>query len=209
MVSPRILLVLLVSCEADVFTSPLPTSNNDDAAPLPQGDAFVITPPDDASVIDSSDTAPPPPACDVKSPFGAPQPVGGLGAGPYKEGARLSPEQLTILFASNSNGAIQLYQATRPDPMSAFGNVVSVPGMPNTLPSFAPSTSADRLTMVSIGSPTPIADAKKVGFPRGDVVRPLRPTLPFGDLPRSPAWASAIGVGLPMLRLLGRTMRSR
>ena len=41
--------------------------------------------------------------------------------------------------------------------------------------------------------------AKKVGFPRGDVVRPLRPTLPFGDLPRSPAWASAIGVGLPML----------
>ena len=44
-------------------------------------------------------------------------------------------------------------------------------------------------------------EAKKVGFPRGDVVRPLRPTLPFGDLPRSPAWASAIGVGLPMLRV--------
>ena len=48
---------------------------------------------------------------------------------------------------------------------------------------------------------------KKVGFPRGDVVRPLRPTLPFGDLPRSPAWASAIGVGLPMLSSLARIRR--
>ena len=49
--------------------------------------------------------------------------------------------------------------------------------------------------------------AKKVGFPRGDVVRPLRPTLPFGDLPRSPAWASAIGVGLPMLPTARTSMR--
>ena len=45
--------------------------------------------------------------------------------------------------------------------------------------------------------------AKKVGFPRGAVVRPLRPRLPFRVLPRCPAWASAIGVGLPMLRLVG------
>ena len=51
--------------------------------------------------------------------------------------------------------------------------------------------------------------AKKVGFPRGDLVRPLRPTLPFGDLPRSPAWASAIGVGLPMLSYAPTRARSR
>ena len=59
--------------------------------------------------------------------------------------------------------------------------------------------------------PTPMRRkvAKKVGFPRGDVVRPLRPTLPFGDLPRSPVWASAIGVGLPMLRADGRRTLGR
>lgn len=147
MVSPRLALsLLLTACEADVFNAA--TSPVDDAGPPPSQDAAIVAPADDASEPSKADAAPTPPACDASKPFGAPQAVSGLGNGLYKEGARLSAQQTTMFFASNSTGVIELYEATRPDGSAPFGNVVPVPGMPSSLPSFAPSLSSDALTMV-------------------------------------------------------------
>ena len=41
---------------------------------------------------------------------------------------------------------------------------------------------------------------KKVGFPRGDVVRPLWPAPAFRRSSAVPGLASRVGVGVPMLR---------
>jgi len=58
--------------------------------------------------------APPGPRCDASAPFGMPAPVGGLDSTFDDEGARLTPDELTAVFArSRTGGTTDLYLATR------------------------------------------------------------------------------------------------
>lgn len=65
--------------------------------------------------------APPAARCDSTMPFGAPMPVGGLDSTFDDEGARLTPDELTVVFArSRSGGTTDLYLATRASVDAAF-----------------------------------------------------------------------------------------
>ena len=65
--------------------------------------------------------APPGPRCDSTAPFGAPMPVAGLDSTFDDEGARLTPDELTAVFArSRSGGTTDLYLATRTAADAAF-----------------------------------------------------------------------------------------
>jgi hypothetical protein len=58
--------------------------------------------------------APPGPRCDSTAPFGAPAPIASLDSTFDDEGVRLTPDELTCVFArSRSGGTTDLYLATR------------------------------------------------------------------------------------------------
>jgi Tol biopolymer transport system component len=61
------------------------------------------------------------PRCDVTAAFGAPMPVAGLESNLDDQGARLSPDELTVVFArARTSGTTDLYLATRPSIDAAF-----------------------------------------------------------------------------------------
>lgn len=61
------------------------------------------------------------PRCDATAPFGAPVPVAGLDSDLDDQGARLSPDERTVVFArARTNGSTDLYLATRASADAAF-----------------------------------------------------------------------------------------
>jgi Tol biopolymer transport system component len=77
--------------------------------------------------------APPGPRCDATAAFGAPMPVTSLDSTFDDEGARFTPDELSVVFArSRSGGTTDLYLATRTtadgdfDPPMLLGTVNSV-----------------------------------------------------------------------------------
>jgi hypothetical protein len=85
--------------------------------------------------------------CDPTAPFGMPTIVAELN-GPAEElGARLSPDSLTIYFASSSGGQYDIFVATRMSPESAFGSIRPLPNVNSPQGDFAPSISEDGLTL--------------------------------------------------------------
>ena len=66
--------------------------------------------------------APPGPRCDSTAPFGAPAPIASLDSTFDDEGVRLTPDELTCVFArSRSGGTTDLYLATRTSADAEFG----------------------------------------------------------------------------------------
>ena len=62
------------------------------------------------------------PRCTATAPFGAPMPIASLNSDLDDQGARLTPDELTVVFArSRSNGTSDLYLATRAAVTDPFG----------------------------------------------------------------------------------------
>ena len=62
------------------------------------------------------------PRCTATAPFGAPLPVAGLNTNLDEQGARLTPDELTVVFArTRTNGTSDLYLASRATTADAFG----------------------------------------------------------------------------------------
>ncbi len=108
----------------------------------------------DASVDTAADSDAGP-ACDVTKPFAPSQIVAGLSA--TASGTRLSADELTVYVTQaalpDSGMNAQLFVAVRATPAGAFGSALSV-GAANssTDDNFAPTVSADALTLISARS---------------------------------------------------------
>ncbi len=62
------------------------------------------------------------PRCTATAPFGTPMPLASLDSNLDDQGARLTPDELTVVFArGRTNGTTDLYMATRASPTDAFG----------------------------------------------------------------------------------------
>jgi hypothetical protein len=89
------------------------------------------------------------PRCNPSAPFGTPAPVGGLDTNLDEQGARLTPDELTVVFArSRANGTSDLYMATR----AAAGDGFDAPQLLGTVNSVNselwPTLSPDALLML-------------------------------------------------------------
>lgn len=107
----------------------------------------------DAGAVDAG------PRCDITKPFQNLVEVAELNVTSTQGGARLTPDQLTVMFHAMFNGKSALFQATRTDPASPFGapslleELATVDGGP-----------VDGGTMVSSSSPTLSPDGKTLYF---------------------------------------------
>ncbi len=93
--------------------------------------------------------APPGPRCDSTMPFGAPMPVGGLDSTFDDEGARLTPDELTVVFArSRSGGTTDLYLATRTTIDAAFATPMLLGTVNSVSSELWPTLSPDALLLL-------------------------------------------------------------
>ena len=82
--------------------------------------------PDTATVDAGVDAAP---ECNPLAPFTDIAPLSGVNTPDGEDGARMSPDELTLYFGRIGGGTkFELYIATRPDRSSAFGNVTPIVG---------------------------------------------------------------------------------
>jgi hypothetical protein len=96
---------------------------------------------------DAGGDTPPPMTCDISTPFGAPVLLAGVNGSSNDYFARLSPDELTVYFASDRRGNDDIYSATRASRNDAFGTPVAVPGVNSTASDAWPTVTADGLTM--------------------------------------------------------------
>ena len=90
-----------------------------------------------------------PPRCDPSVPFAAPVPVEGLNTTLDDATARLSPDELTIVFTRRQTTAVyDLYQATRASRDAAFSSVELLATVNSVNSEVWPSLSPDGLTLV-------------------------------------------------------------
>jgi len=89
---------------------------------------------------------------DRTSPFGNARSVTEINTASHESGAFISPDGLTLFFASNRNGPWQILKATRVSTEDAFGNVEHMPifDIPGGSSS-APSISSDGRTFYFVG----------------------------------------------------------
>ncbi len=95
--------------------------------------------------------APPPPPCDVTTPFGTPVPITELNTTSAEEHPHLTPDELTIYYQSNRNGGAgksDIWRATRPTRTSPFAAPVNLSGINTTGQEADPAISADGLTLL-------------------------------------------------------------
>jgi len=117
-----------------------------DGGPAVSGDAAV-----DSSVVGDADAEAAAPPCDLSKPFDAPVPVGGVNTAANEEGAQLSPDELTIYFASDKaggTGGLDLYVATRSSTASDFGSATPLGPLQSSSNDTWPSVTADGKTLV-------------------------------------------------------------
>ncbi len=89
-----------------------------------------------------------PPRCDPSAPFAAPVPLDGLNTTLDDATARLSPDELTIVFTRRQTSALyDLYQATRASRDAAFGSVELLATVNSVNSEVWPSISLDGLTL--------------------------------------------------------------
>jgi len=101
---------------------------------------------------DARDTdASAPQRCDLSKPFASIQPVPGLNTPDDEEGPTLSPDELTVYFASNRNAPgsanFDLYVASRSSRDSAFGNATALAAISSAADDRGVSLSADGLSL--------------------------------------------------------------
>ncbi len=115
------------------------------------GEAGSDSPGSDSAFESSSDASAAP--CDLNRPFNMPEQVGVINTTRNDYVGRLSPDELTIYFASDresdAGGApgIEIYVATRATTASAFSNPTKVAGVNTDYDEGDPSVSADGLTL--------------------------------------------------------------
>lgn len=89
-----------------------------------------------------------PPRCDPSAPFAAPVPVDGLNTMLDDVTARLSRDELTVVFTRRQTSAVyDLYQATRASRDAAFSNVELLATVNSVNSEVWPSLSVDGLTL--------------------------------------------------------------
>jgi hypothetical protein len=129
-----------------------------DANKLPDAPAQQDGPVADAD-IDAPPTDAPPPRCDPAKPFGTAMLVPALttsGTSSSDTSPWLTADELSVYFASNRAGGVggfDIYVATRPDRMSAWGTPSIVAGVNTTGPEQRPTLSGDGLTMYAVIEP--------------------------------------------------------
>jgi hypothetical protein len=140
----------------------------------------------DGPLVDSGDAAAPNEAapneagarCDLNKPFGAPVPLAPLNLPTENErSARLTPDELTIYFASDRTNLYRIYRATRAKPDDAFGAPVQLDELASSAVNYrtAAPTPDDRSLIIE----QRMVDG---GGGRGDLVIVTRATStgPFG-----------------------------
>jgi len=103
----------------------------------------------EANTVDTGTDAAP--ACNPLAPFTDIAPLAGVNTADGEDGARMSPDELTLYFARLvGGGKFDLYVATRPDRGTAFGNVTLLDAA-NTSPADEshPSVGGDSLVFMS------------------------------------------------------------
>lgn len=104
----------------------------------------------DGPDIDAPETDAPPPRCDPQKPFGTPVALTELNSNMDDVAPYLSPDELTVTFASSRSGGIgqtDAYIATRTSPTGAFGTPAAVPGVNTTTYENRPMMTSDGLRM--------------------------------------------------------------
>jgi Tol biopolymer transport system component len=91
-----------------------------------------------------------PPRCNPNAPFGTPQPVDALNTTGVERAAQLSPDELTIYFASDRGGSgslgmTDIYVATRLSSAASFGTPAVLAGVNSSGLDDRPSITADGL----------------------------------------------------------------
>jgi len=94
--------------------------------------------------------APAPPRCDPTAAFGTPAPVAGLDTAGDEVDARLSPDELVVVFAYASvpGGKLDIYTATRASPTASFGAPSPIGAVNSVYDDSAPTLSPDQLLLV-------------------------------------------------------------
>jgi hypothetical protein len=135
--------------------------------------------------------APPGPRCDATAPFGAPVPVTSLDSTFDDEGLRLTPDELTGVFArSRSGGTTDLYLATRATADGDFGAPMLLGTVNSVSSELWPTLSPDALLLLFDSNRT-------TGTFHVYVSRRADAMSPFG--PPSSSVALADGDGQPLL----------
>ena len=89
------------------------------------------------------------PRCTPTAPFGAPVPVTGLDSTFNDQGARLTADELTVVFArSRANGTSDLYMASRATTADPFGEPVLLGTVNSVNTELWPTLSPDTLLML-------------------------------------------------------------
>jgi hypothetical protein len=89
-----------------------------------------------------------PPRCDPSVPFAAPVPVDGLNTMLDEVSARLSPDELTVVFTRRQTTLVyDLYQATRPSRDATFSSIELLATVNSVNSEVWPSLSLDGLTL--------------------------------------------------------------
>lgn len=116
----------------DASTSASDAAVEDQVAPLDGGDAGAA-------------------ACDPTKPFGTPREVMGLATPQHEGSARLSPDQLTVVYHAergDASGENDLFTATRTDPNGAFSGETRLSMLATANSENHPSMSPDGLTLL-------------------------------------------------------------
>jgi len=94
--------------------------------------------------------APAPPRCDPTAAFGTPAPVGGLDTAGDELAARLTPDELVVVFAyaSAPGGKLDIYTATRASTTDSFGAPTPIGAVNSVYDDSSPTLSPDQLLLV-------------------------------------------------------------
>jgi len=94
--------------------------------------------------------APAPPRCDPTAAFGTPAPVAGLDSAGDELAARLSPDELVVVFAyaSTPGGKLDVYTATRASTTASFGTPAPIGATNSIYDDSFPTLSPDQLLLV-------------------------------------------------------------
>ncbi|HTR49917.1 MAG TPA: hypothetical protein VMJ10_04360 [Kofleriaceae bacterium] len=94
--------------------------------------------------------APPPPRCDPTAAFGTPAPVPGLDTAGDELDARLTPDELAVVYAyaSTPGGKLDIWAQTRANIGDSFGGLQAVGAVNSVYNDSSPTLSPDQLLLV-------------------------------------------------------------
>ncbi|HEY1554235.1 MAG TPA: hypothetical protein VGF94_05340 [Kofleriaceae bacterium] len=138
-----------------------------------------------------------PPRCDPTAQFGAPIAVAGLDTAGDELGARLTPDELVVVFAfaATAGGKLDLYTAARATADAAFGTPVPLGAVNSVYDDSSPALSPDQLLLFLD------SDRGATGMPH--IYASARPSIAAAFGPPTAAVALSDGETTPMLANAG------